>query len=165
MFVEIRADVQADGSLLASDIKIEDRLEDEVEVRGIADSVSDSALVVLGREFVVLPSTAVRDDNDQPIDFTALSAGDIVEVKATILPGGLLIAVEIELEDDDPFRVRVQGPVDAIGPDTLNVSGIYLMLSGSTSVTDTNGDPASINDVAAGQSVDVDAQGSKMAFQ
>ena len=85
LIVEIRADVQADGSLLASDIKIEDRFEDEVEVRGLTDSISDSSIVVLGREFHVVASTAVFDDNDNPIDFSAVTSGSIVEVKANLL--------------------------------------------------------------------------------
>ena len=159
MFVEIRADVQPDGSLLASDIKIEDRLEDEVEVRGVVDSVSDSAMVVLGREFVVLPSTAVVDNDNQSVGFSTIAAGDVVEVNASLLPGGILIAVQIEREDDDPFKVRVQGPVDAVGPDTLNVAGIYLLITGSPTVTDTDGNPASLSDLAPGQTVDVDARG------
>ena len=158
LIVEIRADVQADGSLLASDIKIEDRFEDEVEVRGLTDSISDSSIVVLGREFHVVASTAVFDDNDNPIDFSAVTSGSIVEVKANLLPGGMLVAVEIELEDDDPTRVRVQGPIDAIGMDTLNIAGIYLLLDNSTDVVDQDGNAASISDLAANQSVDTDAR-------
>ena len=158
LIVEIRADVQADGSLLASDIKIEDRFEDEVEVRGLTDSISDSSIVVLGREFHVVASTAVFDDNDNPIGFSAVTSGSIVEVKANLLPGGMLVAVEIELEDDDPTRVRVQGPIDAIGMDTLNIAGIYLLLDNSTDVVDQDGNAASISDLAANQSVDTDAR-------
>ena len=158
LIVEIRADVQADGSLLASDIKIEDRLEDEVEVRGLADSVSDSSIVVLGREFYIVATTAVFDNNNNPISLSAVTAGSIVEVKANLLPGGMLIAVRIELEDDDRNRVRVQGPIDAVGVDTLNIAGIYLLLNSATEVVDEDGNAASISDLAPGQSVDADAQ-------
>ncbi|MBX2819544.1 MAG: T9SS type A sorting domain-containing protein [Rhodothermaceae bacterium] len=158
LIVEIRADVQADGSLLASDIKIEDRLEDEVEVRGLADSVSDSSIVVLGREFHVVATTAVFDNNNNPISLSAVTAGSIVEVKANLLPGGMLVAVRIELEDDDRNRVRVQGPIDAVGVDSLNIAGIYLLLNGATEVVDEDGNTVSISDLAAGQSVDADAQ-------
>jgi len=158
LIVEIRADVQPDGSLLASDIKIEDRLEDEVEVRGLADTVSDSSIVVLGREFHVVASTAVFDNNNNPITLSAISAGSIVEVKANLLPGGMLIAVRIELEDDDRNQVRVQGPIDAVGVDTLNIAGIYLLLNSATEVVDEDGNTASISDLAPGQSVDADAQ-------
>ena len=159
LIVEIRADVQADGSLLASDIKIEDRLEDEVEVRGVADSVSDSALVVLGRTFNVVASTGIVDHNGAPINLSAIVAGSVVEVTANLLPGGMLVAVRIEREDDDPTRVRVQGPVDAVHPDTLNIAGIYLLLSSTTEVVDQDGNAAALSDLEAGQSVDVDAVG------
>ena len=159
LIVEIRADVQADGSLLASDIKIEDRLEDEVEVRGLADSVSDSALVVLGRTFNVVASTGIVDHNGAPINLSAIVAGSIVEVKANLLPGGMLVAVRIEREDDDPTRVRVQGPIDAVHPDTLNIAGIYLLLSSTTEVVDQDGNVAALSDLEAGQSVDADAVG------
>ena len=70
----------------------------------------------------------------------------------------MLVAVEIELEDDDPTRVRVQGPIDAIGMDTLNIAGIYLLLDNSTDVVDQDGNAASISDLAANQSVDTDAR-------
>ena len=158
LIVEIRADVQADGTLLASDIKIEDRLEDEVEVRGVADSVSDSSIVVLGREFHVVASTTVFDNNGNTIDYSAVAAGAIVDVDANLLPGGMLVAVQIELEDDDRSRVRVQGPVDAVGMDTLNIAGIYLLLDSATEVVDQDGNAASVNDLAAGQSVDAEAR-------
>ncbi len=159
LIVEIRADVQPDGSLLASHIKIEDRLEDEVEVRGLADSVSDSTVVVLGRAFMVVASTAVFDNNNNPIDFSAITAGAVVEVKANLQPGGLLVAQRIELEDNEPLRVRVQGPVNSVGADTLNIAGIYLLLSNDTEVIDPDGNAAMLSDLAAGQSVDAEAQG------
>ena len=158
LIVEIRADLQPDGSLLASDIKIEDRLEDEVEVRALADSIGDSSIVVLEREFMVVASTEVVDNNDNPIDLSAITAGSIVEVKANLLPGGMLIAMRIEQEDNDPFRIRVQGPIDAVGADTLNIAGMYLLVNANTEVIDQNGDVASLADLAAGQSVDADAE-------
>ena len=159
LIVEIRADIQADGSLLASDIKIEDPLEDEVEVRGIVDTAGDSSLVLLGREFIVLNTTSVVDENDQAIPFSSIFTGDIVEVKANLLPGGSLIALTIEVEDEDPFRVRVQGPVDQVGVDTLTIAGINILISSTTTVEDQEGNIAMLSDLAAGQTVDIDAEG------
>ncbi len=159
LIVEVRADVQADGSLLASDIKIEDRLEDEVEVRALVDNVGDSLLVVLGQAFIVLPNTEVLDNNKSVIDFSTISAGDIVEIRADLLPGNLLLALRIELEDNDPTRVRVQGPVDAVESDTLTIAGMKVMLASTTTVMDQDGNTATLGDLAVGQSVDVDAEG------
>ena len=88
--VEVRADVQADGTLLATRIKFEDEDEDEVEFTGRVESIGAESWTIAGQTIVVNPSTEIRG---------APKVGDQVEVKARKAPDGTLIAERIKLED------------------------------------------------------------------
>ncbi|MEZ4703282.1 MAG: DUF5666 domain-containing protein [Rhodothermales bacterium] len=153
LVVEIRADVQPDGRLLATDIKIEDRIEDEVEVRGLVDSASDSVMVILGQSFHILPSTVFVDNAGAPSALSAFSAGDIAEIEATLQPGGLIVALHVQKENGDPDRVVVRGPVTAVGDASVTVIGIELAWDGDTQFFDRDNNATDVSAIQAGQGV------------
>lgn len=164
MVVEIRADVQPGGALLATDIKIEDRLEDEVEVRGVVDSVGDSTMVVLGQSFRILPATVFVDNNGATIGLEAFSAGSIAEIRATLQPGGLIVALHVQEENDDASRIEVRGPVSAVGATSLAVVGIELAWDGATLFFDRDNNAVDATAIQVGQGVKVFATAQENAL-
>jgi uncharacterized protein DUF5666 len=101
--VEVEGTSRADGSILASQVKVEDgnegEDEGEVEVKGPIQSKGASSLTVASRSFVVDGSTRILDHKDKPLLFSALNVGDRVEVEGRTQSGGTLVARKIERED------------------------------------------------------------------
>ncbi len=153
--VEVRADVQSDGSLVATRIKIEDFFDDEVELTGEIESIGDSSLVVAGRDFVVTDSTQILDDNKNPITFADLGIGQLVEIRADVLVGGATVATRIKVEDIFDDEVELTGEIENLGSDSLVVSGITFFVDANTQVLDNDENPISFTSLVVGQIVEV----------
>ncbi len=167
MIIEIEGWRQADGSLMAEKIKIEDRVEDEVEITGSIDALTDSTISVSGREFIIVAHTTVFDQNKQKIDYSALSVGQVVEIRGELLPSGMLIAIRIKLEDNGVTEIKVEGPIDSLTQNSVIVLGVEFLVDASTQIQDKNDSTITINDLQVGQTVEVkatlQADGSRLA--
>ncbi|HEX9652809.1 MAG TPA: DUF5666 domain-containing protein [bacterium] len=97
-FVEIRGEIANDGTMLATHIKIEDRLDDEIELTGEITGTRENTLTVDGKVFVVNESTVVLDNYNLPISFGALQVGMVVEVRGDVQMDGTLLAPRIKVE-------------------------------------------------------------------
>jgi len=102
---EVQASVQADGSLLAIKVKIEDDSNDDqndergqVDFSGHIDSISPPALVVSGRKVVTNSSTRIRR-GDKTVTLADLKVGDKVEVEGASQPDGSVLANKIKVDD------------------------------------------------------------------
>lgn len=155
--VEIDAKRQADGRLLATRIQVEDRLEDEIEVTGAIQEVSESSITVLDRTFVITEHTAIWDTNNSPISLSDLSVGLIVEVRADLLADGTLVAIRIKIKNQAAHEIEVAGPIEFLGPDALDVLGIHFLITQNTEVLDHDNNPIAFSDLAEGQNVQVHA--------
>jgi len=91
--VEVHARVQFDGSFLALRLEVEDEAED-VEWKGVVESIGDSVWQVGGRT-VMVDGRTVFDERNGPI-----GVGVWVEVKAQRQADGSLVALRIKSEDD-----------------------------------------------------------------
>jgi len=149
--VEVRADRQPDGTLLATRIKIEDLPDDEVEVTGAISSLGENSLVVLGLKFVVNASTVILDNNNNAIRFADLRAGLIVEIRADRQADGTLLATKIKIED----RMSMSGAVATVDRSGLSVAGIAVTFDSNTSFRDQNNRPLTSQDLRAGELVEV----------
>ncbi|WP_412068783.1 DUF5666 domain-containing protein [Rubrivirga sp. IMCC43871] len=91
-----------DGSgLVAEEIEVEDGRDDgyeddEVEVEGRIEALADGEIVVAGLAFVVVSETEIEGTT-----FAALTVGDRVEVEGLFDADDVLIATEIEIDDED----------------------------------------------------------------
>jgi len=157
MLVEVKGTTQADGSVLATKIKIEDLIEDEVEVTGAIEALPDSAVVVQGRTFRIFSTTAILDNNNVPIDLSALAVGQVVEVRGELLPGDDLVALRIKQEDTPDDELRLVGPIDTIGMDSLHVLGTAFFIDTNTAILDHDEIPITLADLVVGQTVEVEA--------
>ena len=101
--VEVEGRQQADGTLLASKVTLEDdddEGEDELEFLGRVDSVTPPTLRVAGRSVVTNASTRIRRRGD-PIPLSAIRPGDLVEVEGRQESDGTVLASKVTLEDGD----------------------------------------------------------------
>jgi hypothetical protein len=158
LLVEVRANFSANGSLVATRIKIEDDDLDEIEVTGFIEALTPNSLQVSGFTFQVDDSTVVLDRNNNLISFSALEIGMLVQVKGFKQFGGSLRAVRIKIEDFLQDEIEIRGLISAIGGDTLRVSGITFIVTIETEITDQNGQPISFNQLAVGMIVEVRAE-------
>jgi len=155
--VEIRADRQANGSLLATRIKLEDLRDDEVELTGAIESLSRNALVVLEKTFSVGPNTVVLDNNNNPIKFTDLKIGEIVEVRADRQADGTLLATRIKREDLPNDEVELTGRISSLGDNSLVVLGLKFVVNAGTVILDNNNNAIKFSDLRVGLVVEIRA--------
>jgi len=157
LLVEIRADRQADGSLLAIRIKLEDLFDDEVELTGTIEALTRNTLVVLGKTFNVGPNTVVLDNDNNPIKFTDLKIGEIVEVRADRQADGTLLATRIKREDLPIDEVELTGRISALDNNSLVVLGLKFVVNASTVVLDNNNNAIKFTDLKVGLVVEIRA--------
>jgi hypothetical protein len=97
--VEVDGYADADGTLLASEVERDDdgnRDDDEVEVEGAIEGLTDAEITVSGLTFALTDATEL-DGFDTLAD---LAVGDRVEVEGYVDADGALVASQIEREDD-----------------------------------------------------------------
>ena len=90
--VEVHARMQADGSLLAAKLKVEQH-QSRVKFKGMVESISPNAWVISGRT-VLVDGRTVFDQRHGP-----LGVGVTVKVKAMRQADGSLLALRIKRED------------------------------------------------------------------
>jgi len=131
--IEVKALLQADGLLLAQNIKgkgrDKSRSSNKAEIRGIIDDILDDGTLVV---------------DGVPISFSILTEldfdpqiGDLVKVEASLQPDGSLVASEVETEDEPetegvpgPSNVEIEGTIESVNPDgSLVVNGITVAFS------------------------------------
>jgi hypothetical protein len=131
--VKVHALIQADGTLLAREIR---RVDEKVEFTGIVEAIGDGAWTISGQAIAVNADTKIKGD---------IQVGDRVKVEAFVMDDGSLLAHEIELALD---KVKLTGVVEAMGEAAWTVSGQEVLVDGSTQVK---------GDVQAGDTVKVEA--------
>ena len=80
MWVEVKGFKNLDGSYYASKVKIEDFVRNEIEVKGNITELTVSYLIVNGINFSVDGTTKVFDHSNNPIQYSDLQVGQLVEV-------------------------------------------------------------------------------------
>ncbi|MEP0548966.1 MAG: DUF5666 domain-containing protein [Rhodothermales bacterium] len=158
LVVEVHG-TNAGGALVATRIEVEDGMnnDDEVELKAALGSVGDEMIVVLGRAFLVLPTTPILGLDDEPIALGDLAAGDVVEVDARLEADGSLTALRIERDDDPANLIRLQAAVTSVGTSTVDVIGIAFLVDEATVIVGPGDAPITLADLVPGQRVDVDA--------
>ncbi|MEO0615867.1 MAG: DUF5666 domain-containing protein, partial [Pseudomonadota bacterium] len=105
-YVEIRGS----ESPANSDAIVATRLErdddtGEAELRGIVDAITEPTLTILGVTVETNAQTEYEDADEQPLTaaefFAAIQAGAVVDVQGVESSDTVIVAEEIEIEDDD----------------------------------------------------------------
>jgi hypothetical protein len=155
MLVEAEGDVQPDGTISARKIKMEDRADDEVELRGTIESLGTDTIMVEGITFAVNAQTMVLDNDNNPMAFGDLSTGQFVEIEGDIQADGTLVARKIKLEDDDQATVETTGSISRLTSNQVVVSDITFLVDQATEVVDANNQPLDRSALTTGQHASV----------
>jgi hypothetical protein len=156
MLVEVKAWRLIDGSLRALQIEIEDFLDDEIEIRGLITAIGGDNLQVSGITFFVDAFTEIIGSNGQLIDFSELSVGLIVQIRAD-LQNGRWIASRIHVEDRIDAVVEIFGRIDTLRNDSFFVLGRRILVANTTIFLNENGGSITFADLRVGDFVQVKA--------
>ncbi|MDQ7054518.1 MAG: DUF5666 domain-containing protein [candidate division KSB1 bacterium] len=139
LWVEVKAYTQADGSILATQIKVKQKMwgnDQEVELKGFISSIGPDTLVVEGTTFWVDSNTTIQDREENMIQLADLKVGDFVEVKGLVRDDGKIWALRIKMDDDSGFEneVEIKGPIQVLTDSSLTVSGMEFWVDTNTVV-------------------------------
>jgi len=154
-FVEVKAIFLPDSSLLAIEIKLEDRNENEIEFTGTIEAIDTSSLIVSGIPVNVNDETEILDDDNNPINFDELMVGMFVEVKALLMPDSTLLAVRIKIEDENEQQIQITAPIDTIFSSNIIVGGITFETDSNTVILDDDNNSISFEELEIGMIVEV----------
>jgi hypothetical protein len=157
LIVEVRANAAANGTLVATRIKVEDGSVDQIEVKGFVDALTDSSVTISGLLFFVDSATVVIGEDGNTTGFEILQVGMLVEVRGDIGVSGKLHATQIKIEDFLQDEIEIRGAISALGTDSLLVTGITFFVDSATQITDRNGLPVGLQALVAGMIVEIRA--------
>lgn len=158
LMLEVSADFNDMDQLIATRIKVERHIDDEIKLHGNVEEVTKSAMTVLGQQLTITPNTLLLGRDNLRINIAAFSAGTLVSVDADLQPDGQRIALQIKQETEDTSQIRVNGVADSVASDMLVVAGVQLILDNNAVILDTHGDPLSQEALDIGQSLEVKAE-------
>ncbi|MCB9210650.1 MAG: hypothetical protein H6609_14885, partial [Ignavibacteriales bacterium] len=153
MLVEVKGYRNSDGSYYASRVKIEDFFNNEVELKGNIEELTDSYIIINTVKFLVNNSTAVFDNNNNSIVYSVLSVGQLVEIKGYKTNGTELTAVRIKIEDGED--VELYGSITAIFPTYFELDGLTINIDNITSYLNHLNQNINYSDLQVGYFVEV----------
>ena len=154
MLVEVKGYQLNDGTYYAVRVKIEDFFNDEIEVRGTISELTNSYLIVSDVQFDVDSSTVVLDHQNNPIQYSSLTLGQLVEVKGRRTGSGSVRAVRIKIEDDND--VEIFGRITAISADNFELNGLTIFVTANTLFLNHSNQPITYGDLTIDLLVEVE---------
>jgi hypothetical protein len=153
MLVEIKGNRNSDGKYYASRVKIEDFFNNQVELKGFIDEITDSYIIVNSIKFQVNGSTVVLDNLNNQIDYNSLVMDQLVEIKGYKTGNSDLTAVRIKIEDGND--IEVYGSISEITPTHFELDGLVINVDNSTIFLNHNNQNISYSDLQVGYFVEV----------
>ncbi|RMD97937.1 MAG: hypothetical protein D6814_08550 [Calditrichaeota bacterium] len=155
--VQVSAVREADGSLRAVRVKIEEENENELEVKGVITAIGPDSLVVEGTIFFVDDNTEILDKNKQPVSLSDLMVGQFVEVKAQLLQDGKLWARRIKVDDENQMEdeFELTGPIESLNDSTIVVAGVTFFIDDQTQVFNDDEFPIGLSALQVGTLVEI----------
>src|SRR5437879_3817624 len=133
--VEVEGTLNADGSVTASEISIEDRNEVErIAFVGTLTQISGNTLTVGGR-MVNVSSATVIVRGDTTLTLADLKLGDHLLVRGTVQADKSVNATRIRVlprEDEPEEEMHVSGKVAAVGANTFTIGDTVITVDAKT---------------------------------
>lgn len=159
--VMILATRNNDGDLIAQTIRLSGG-GDEITVRGRIQELSDSTLVVVGKEFHADANTEILDDGGNSIQFSDLQIGFLVEIRAIEQADETLLATRIKIDTQGPDEVEFTGTIDLLQENLIIVDGISFTVNNMTEILDKDNSPIPLSALSVGMSVQIRGKHSGM---
>jgi hypothetical protein len=153
MWVEVKGFKKPDGTYYASRIQIEDFVRTEIEVKGNITELTDLYLVVNGITFSVDSTTQVLDHLNNPIQYSSLQVGQLVEVKGTKTGTTTAKASRIKREGNED--IEIFGKITAVNADNIEINGLTIFVNANTVYLNHANQPITFNDLSVDQFVEV----------
>ena len=130
MWVEVKGFQKQDGSYYASRIQIEDFVRTEIEIKGNITELTPSYLVVNEITFSVDSTTVVLDHLNNPISYSSLQVGQLVEVKGNKTGTTTAKATRIKLEGNED--IEIFGRITSINANSVELNGLVVFVDSNT---------------------------------
>ena len=153
MWVEVKGFKKQDGSYYASRIQIEDFIRTEIELKGNITELTESYLIVGGITFSGDSTTIVLDHLNNPILYSALQVGQLVEVKGNKTGTTTAKASRIKLEGEED--IEIFGRITAINSNSIELNGLVVYVDSNTVYLNHANMPISFSDLSVDQFVEV----------
>lgn len=165
--VEMEASLQTQGRLLATRIRVESRIENEVKITGTIENLAQNSITALGLIFGIADNTVFLDNSDNVIPRSDLRFGLPVEVRGDLLRDGTLIAIRVKAVNRDANELGTVGSIESLAPNMVQVLGVNFVVTDSTQIRDISNTPIAFSDLMLGPTVEVkglrQADGSRLA--
>ena len=163
--IEAEGAMQADGSLLARSIKVEDAAAagddgaeaEDREFDGTLDAI-DGAKLTVGTTLVIAGASTRIEKNDAQVALSALAVGDSLRVEGALQTDGSVLASEIKvLSAAEAAEEAAAGAVTAISAadNTFTIGTTLIRVDGHTSFSG-SGSFSSLANLNVGDLVDVE---------
>ena len=153
MWAEVKGVKKQDGSYYASRIQIEDFVRTEIEIKGNITDLTPSSLVVNGITFSVDSTTQVLDHLNNPIQYSSLQVGQLVEVKGTKTGTTTAKASRIKLEGNED--IEIFGKITTINSNSIELNGLVVFVDSNTVYLNHANQPITFGDLSVDQFVEV----------
>jgi len=153
MWVEVKGFKKNDEAHYASRIKIEDFVRNEIEIKGTISELTTSYLVVGGITFSVDSATVVLDHLNNPISYSSLQLGQLVEVKGNKTGVTTAKVLRIKLEGNED--IEIFGRITAINSNSIELNGLIVFVDSNTVFLNHANMPITFGDLVIDQFVEV----------
>ena len=153
MWVEVKGSKKQDGTYYAGRIQIEDFVRTEIELKGTITELTASYLVVNGITFSVDSTTSVLDHLNNPILYSSLQVGQLVEVKGTKTGTTTAKALRIKLEGNED--IEIFGRITAVNSNSVELNGLVVFVNSNTVYLNHANQPITFGDLSVDQFVEV----------
>jgi len=153
MWVEVKGFKKQDGSYYASRIQIEDFVRNEIELKGNITELTEVSLVVGGITFSVDSTTQVLDHLNNPISYSSLLLGQLVEVKGTKTGTSTAKALRIKIEGNED--IEIFGRVTALNINSIELNGLVVFVNENTVYLNHANQTIGFSDLSVDQFIEV----------
>ncbi len=132
----------------------------EMEMQGYVQARGKDSLVVNNHVFYVNKHTKIKNGDDSA-RFEDIQVGDFVEIKARIQNTGKLVALKIEIKNENNFEARemkVKGRITAVTDSSIEVNSQMFMVNEQTKIEGRHHEYLTLNDLKEGMYVEVKAK-------
>ncbi len=132
----------------------------EMEMLGYVQAKGKDSLIVNNLVFYVNEDTKIKNDNG-PAHFEDIQVGNFVEIKARIQNTGKLVALKIEIKNENNFEdheIKLKGLITAVTDSSVEVNGQMFLVNERTEIEGRHHEQLTLNDLKEGMFVDVKAK-------